>query len=92
MALRWRLNDLAVKGVYTIHEIPVLLEQMDAKMVNLEASLIPADTLQRITGLDLGYNSQFVDGFAEEDEPKRQAMLNTWRAWYDARRLTDGRF
>ncbi len=81
-----RLNDLAVKGVYTIHEIPVLLEYMDAKMVNLQASLIPADTLQRITGLDVGYNSQFVSGFSKELEPKRQKMLSAWRAWYDDRR------
>ena len=44
-------------------------------------TLVPAETIRIITGLDVGYDEQFVHSYEEEDEPARQQMLDRWRRW-----------
>ncbi len=80
-----RLNDLAKKGIYSIFVIPALLKHMEEPF-NLQASLEPAETLKLITGLDVGYNEQFVAGYTKDNESNRRQMLAVWRNWYEQRR------
>ncbi|MEO3430527.1 hypothetical protein AAFN88_16835 [Pelagibius sp. CAU 1746] len=85
-----RLNDLAKEGIYSIYEIPILLRHMEQEPFDLHASLIPAETLRLITGLDVGYSEQFVAGFTKADEPKRKKMLSAWRNWYEEKIASEG--
>lgn len=81
-----RLNDLAQKGIFSIHEIPVLLGRIKEPMVvngTLIGTLVEAEILERITGLNREYDAQFVNSYTEADEPKRLRMLAAWRDWYD---------
>lgn len=77
------LNELAKRGIFSIHEVPVLLREMEEEPLILKATLISAETLKLITGLDVGYSEQFVAKYNKADESKRQEMLAAWRNWYE---------
>jgi hypothetical protein len=77
------LSDLARQGIYSIHAIPILLRHMGEDLIRLDISLGPAETLKLITGIDVGYNEQFVADYTEAEEPRRKEMLAAWRAWYE---------
>lgn len=74
------LRDLARQGIHDPAEVPVLLRVMD-RQIAIGDTLVPAQTIRIITGLDVGYDEQFVHSYEEEDEPARQQMLDRWRRW-----------
>lgn len=74
------LRDLAREGIHDPAEVPVLLRVMERQMA-IGDTLVPAETIRIITGLDVGYDEQFVHSYQEENEPARQQMLDRWRRW-----------
>lgn len=74
------LRDLAREGIHDAAEVPVLLRVMD-RQIAIDDTILPAETIRIITGLDVGYDQQFIDSYDEEDEPARQQMLHRWRRW-----------
>jgi len=81
-----RLNDLAERGIFSIHEIPVLLRRIEQPFVvngTLIGTRTEAEILKRITGLNDAYDEKFVKNYTEADEPRRQKMLAAWQGWYD---------
>lgn len=79
----FHLHELARKGIYSVDEIPVLLRQLQIWPAFYKSNLLAAATLRIITGLDVGYNEQFIDNYTDADEPKRLQMLAKWRDWYN---------
>jgi hypothetical protein len=74
------LRDLARQGIHDPAEVPVLLRVMD-RQIAIADTIVPAETIRIITGLDVGYDEQFIAGYEEADEPARQQMLDRWRRW-----------
>jgi hypothetical protein len=74
------LRDLARQGIHDPAEVPVLLRVMD-RQIAIADTIVPAETIRIITGLDVGYDEQFIDSYDEEDETARQQMLDRWRRW-----------
>ena len=74
------LSELARQGIHDAAEVPVLLRVMDRQMA-IDDTIVPAETIRIITGLDGGYDEQFIDSYEEDDEPARQQMLDRWRRW-----------
>lgn len=77
------LRELARAGIHSVDEVPILLRQFQIWPVHYKSTQFSAETLQIITGLDVGYNEEFVDNYTEADESERLQMLATWRGWYD---------
>jgi hypothetical protein len=78
----FHLHKLARDGIYSIDEVPVLLRHMQ-KWRFLKSTRLAAETLQIITGLDVGYDEQFIGHYTDADEPERLRMLAMWRDWYN---------
>ena len=74
------LRDLARQGIHDAAEVPDLLRVMD-RQIAIDDTIVPAETIRIITGLDVGYDQQFIGSYDEEDEPARQQMLDRWRRW-----------
>jgi hypothetical protein len=79
----FHLHELARKGIYSVDEIPILLREFQIWPAHDKSLLLAAETLQIITGLDVGYNQQFINNYTDADEPKRLQMLAKWRDWYN---------
>lgn len=77
----FHLHKLAREGIYSVEEIPILLRQMQMWRFG-ESTRLAAETLQIITGLDVGYN-ELIDNYTDADEPERLRMLAKWREWYN---------
>ena len=77
------LHDLAVDGVYTVESVPILIRAIE-EQIAITDTLVTADTLQMISGVDVGYDAEFVGGYRVEDEERREEMISQWRQWYDA--------
>ena len=73
------LHDLAKEGVYSESSVPILLDLLE-KQRSIADSLITAEVVQTITGLDVGYNIDFVNSYTPSDEPKRKEMISKWRS------------
>src|SRR5262245_31114391 len=71
----FHLHELARKGIYSVDEIPVLLREFQIWPAVDKSNLLAADTFQIITGIDVGYNEQFIDKYTDADEPNRLQML-----------------
>jgi hypothetical protein len=78
------LRDLARQGIYNRDEVPTLIRVTEDWHGIFEYSVIPAETLKLITGVDVGYDEAFVERYTEADEPERQQMIAAWRDWYVA--------
>ena len=78
-----KLHELALDGVFELQEVPVLLRALDEQLA-IEDALPTAETLQLITGVDVGYDAEFVSSYKVEDEERRQEMISAWRRWYAA--------
>lgn len=78
------LRDLAADGIYTVESVPVLIRAVE-EQVAITDTLVTAETLQMITGVDAGYDAAFVSSYKVEDEERREEMIATWRRWYAAK-------
>lgn len=74
------LREMARQGIHDPAEVPVLLRVMDRQMA-IGDTIVPAETIRIITGLDVGYDERFVHSYEEKDEPARQQMLERWRRY-----------
>jgi hypothetical protein len=81
------LHDLAAGGVYTLESVPILIRTIE-EQVAIEDTLVTAETLQMITGVDAGYDAGFVSSYRVEDEERREEMISQWRQWYAANAST----
>ena len=77
------LHNLAAAGIYTVQSVPVLIRAVE-EQVAITDTLVTAKTLQMITGVDAGYDADFVSSYKVEDEERRQEMISAWRRWYAA--------
>jgi len=73
------LHEMAKEGVYSKSSIPVLLDVLE-KQRSIADSLITAEVIQIITGLDVGYDLNFVKSYTPADEPKRKKMILRWKS------------
>lgn len=83
----FHLHALAAKGATDIRSVPILLRALEEQPA-IEDSLMTADTLRMITGLDVGYDAEFVSSYTSDDEGKRREMIAKWKAWGQARSST----
>ena len=72
------LHALAKEGVCDKTAAPVLFKLLE-KQLDMSASLITAETLEIITGVNVGYNEEYIRSYTSEDEPKRKEMIARWR-------------
>lgn len=77
------LHDLAADGISTMESVPILIRAIE-EQVTIEDTLVTAETLQMITGVDVGYDADFVSSYEVEDEERREEMISLWRQWYAA--------
>jgi len=77
------LYDLAKEGKFIIDEVPILIETFD-KQLHISDTLITAEILRIITGVDPDYSDEFVKQYegTKEDEEVIQAKIAEWRNWY----------
>jgi hypothetical protein len=73
------LHEMAKEGIYSKESVPVLLNVIE-KQRFIADSLITAEIITIITGLDVGYNLNFVKTYTPSDEPRRKEMILKWRA------------
>ena len=78
-----QLHELAKEGIYSIDEVPVLVKAM-RNQIEITGTLVTAEILTIITGLNVGYSEQYVKEYRPADEPERQAMIDAWEQWYKA--------
>jgi hypothetical protein len=74
------LHTMAVNGIFISDEVPVLLEVIK-RQPSVEDTLVTEDILKIVTGIDVGYNGDFIKNYSAADEPKRQEMLKLWEDW-----------
>ncbi len=77
------LRDMAEDGVYTQESVPVLLHVIEEQIV-ISDTLITAELLTIITGIDPGWDEAFVEGYTAEDLPLWQEKIEQWREWQPA--------
>jgi hypothetical protein len=74
-----QLHGMAMEGVYSESSVPVLLDVLE-KQRSIADSLIAAEVVKIITGLDVGYDLNFVKAYTPSEEPKRKKMILAWRS------------
>ena len=69
---------------FIIEEVPILIETFD-KQLHINDTLITANILRIITGVDPGYSSDFVKRYkgTTADEKESQLKIAEWRNWYN---------
>ncbi len=77
------LHDLASEGIYTVEEVPTLLRTINEQIAIMD-TLVTAEILEMITGIDVGYDEEFVSSYTPSDEAKRERMISDWHRWYEA--------
>ena len=77
------LRDLARQGIYSTEEVPTLLYVIEGQQIHIRDTLMTAETLQIITGLDVGYHEEFAKRYTGDDEPERLRKIAAWRDWYN---------
>lgn len=77
------LRDLAEDNIYAVESVPVLIRAID-EQIAITDTLVTASVLQMITGVDVGYDAEFVSSYQVEDEERREEMISQWRQWYTA--------
>ena len=60
--------------------MPLLIRALEEQPA-IEDTLLTADTLRMVTGIDVGYNADFVSTYTIDDEEKRREMIAKWKAW-----------
>jgi len=76
------LNELAVEGVYTAEEVPILIRTLKIQTY-MPDTYVTADTLCIITGVDPGYSIEFVKSYSgsKADEKARIGKIEKWKQW-----------
>jgi hypothetical protein len=76
------LHELAVEGVYTAEEVPILIRTFEIQTY-MPDTYVTADTLRIITGVDPGYSIEFVKSYSgsETDEKARVGKIEKWKQW-----------
>ena len=74
------LHAMALEGVYSDESIPILLNVLERQR-SITDSLITAEILEIITGMDVGYDLEFVNSYTPSDESKRQEMIFKWKSF-----------
>lgn len=64
---------------YDKKEVAETLIMAINKQIYMTDTLTTAKTLQIVTGVDVGYNKEFVETYTENEEPKRQGMILKWK-------------
>ena len=72
-----QLHMMAKKGVHSEKSVPVLLKVLKSQR-SISDSLITAEAIRIITGLDVGYDEEFVRSYKLSDEPSRLEMISKW--------------
>lgn len=86
----FHLHELASRGTYHVDSVPVLIRVID-EQIAMGDTLLTADTLRLITGLDVGYDARFVSEYTEDDEERRREMIEKWAAWYATHNINSSR-
>ncbi len=73
---------LAKVGGYSEETVPILLNVLENQR-SIADSLITANTIKTITGIDVGYDLNFVKSYTSSDEPMRKEMILKWRSLSD---------
>ena len=81
----YHLHQLAARGTYDIKSVPVLIRVIQ-EQIAIGDTLLTAETLRLITGLDVGYDARFISEYTSEDEDRRREMIEKWTAWYSTHR------
>ena len=76
------LLNLAKKGIHSKDETIALLNIIE-KQRFINDTLKTAKILETITGIDVGYNENFVKKYSSESEDSRTKMLKSWREYLD---------
>ncbi len=74
------LHELATDGVYTLESVPVLVHVIEEQIV-ISDTLITAEILTIITGIDPGWDEEFVESYTLEDYPQVLEKIEQWREW-----------
>ena len=74
------LHKLAQDGVHTPESVPVLLHVIEEQIV-ISDTLITAEILTIITGIDPGWDEDFVNSYTLEDHPQVLEKIEQWRQW-----------
>jgi hypothetical protein len=77
----FHLHDLASRGTFDLNSVPILIRAIE-EQIAIEDTVVTADTLRIITGVDVGYDADFVSNYTPEDEGERRAMIAQWSEWY----------
>ncbi len=77
------LHELASEGIYTVEEVPTLLRVINEQIAIMD-TLVTAEILEMITGVDVGYDEEFATSYAPSDNAKRERMITDWERWYEA--------
>ena len=80
------LNEMAKEGIYTEESVPVLFNVLE-KQISIVESLITAETLEIITGIEVGYDKNFVNHYTSSDEPKRKMMIKEWKKRWEEKTM-----
>jgi len=72
------LNEMAKEGRYSKESVPVLFIALKHQLY-MPDTLVTAETIELITGKDIGYNHDFVTSYTDSDEPKRKEMISKWK-------------
>jgi hypothetical protein len=60
--------------------VPTLIRALEEQPAMAD-TLLTAETLRMITGLDVGYDADFVSTYTSDDEGKRREMIAKWKGW-----------
>jgi hypothetical protein len=71
------LRNLANRGISSKEEAVFLLQFIQKQRL-ITDTLVTAEILTLITGTDVGYNKEFVEHYAPNDEGKRKQMIQEW--------------
>lgn len=74
------LYDMAVDEIYTKDEVYFLVEVLSKQRV-LDDTIVTAEIIKLITGVDVGYKEEFIKSYTPEDEQKRIEMISKWRSF-----------
>ena len=77
----FQIHSMASQGIIDFHSVPVLIRAIE-EQIAIDDTLMTADALRIITGVDPGYSADFVASYTPEEEETRHQMIEQWREWY----------
>lgn len=73
------LHEMAKKGIRSEESVPILFNLLE-NQISITDSLITAETLEIITGIEVGYDQNFIETYNTSDEPRRKEMISKWKS------------